>query len=123
LTDLPRTASIQAGAAKVKKASHRTTNVVSALTARTQFERFVVDRRGEPAVIVMSVSDYTDFFAPEPGWLAGIRAKSKARDTDKLSMTKIDAMMSKVRRSSGKAIHKVELGQAFCMVRLRTGRG
>ncbi len=45
------------------------TNVVSALTARTQFgqiikratqrnERFVVGRRGEPSVVIMSMKDY-----------------------------------------------------------------
>jgi prevent-host-death family protein len=44
------------------------TNVVSALTARTQFaqiirratrknERFVVGRRGEPSVVIMSAKD------------------------------------------------------------------
>lgn len=51
------------------------TNVVSALTARTQFgqimkrasqknERFVVDRRGQPSVIIMSIMDYIDTVAP-----------------------------------------------------------
>jgi prevent-host-death family protein len=54
------------------------TNVVSALTARTQFgqiirratqknERFVVGRRGEPSVVIMSMKDYMDTFAPAPG--------------------------------------------------------
>ena len=44
------------------------TNIVSALTARTQFgqiirratqknERFVVGRRGEPSVVIMSAKD------------------------------------------------------------------
>jgi len=99
----------------MKKAAHPMTNVVSALTARTQFgqimrraaaknERFVVDRRGEPAIIIMSVSDYMDTFAPEPNWLTSIRAKSKLRGTDKLSMTKISAMISDVRRSAKKTI-------------------
>ena len=45
------------------------TNVISALTARTQLgqvlrrtaqknERFVVERRGQPSVIIMSIKDY-----------------------------------------------------------------
>ena len=63
----------------MKKAVPCMTNIISALTARTQFgqtmsraatrnERFVVDRRGEPAVVIMSVNDYVDNFAPEPDW-------------------------------------------------------
>ena len=62
----------------MKKAPKAMTNVVSALTARKQFgqimrrasaknERFLVDRRGEPSVIIMSVNDYMATFAPEPG--------------------------------------------------------
>ena len=55
------------------------TNIVSELTARTQLaqilpwatknnERFVVDRRGEPSVIIMSIKDYVDTIAPAPKW-------------------------------------------------------
>jgi len=97
----------------MKKKSAPTASVVSALTARTQFgqimrratdknERFVVDRRGEPAVIIMSVSDYMDTFAPEPAWLSEVRAKSKRRGTNKLSMETINSMISNVHRSSKK---------------------
>ena len=64
----------------MKKAIKPMTNVVSALTARTQFgqimrrassknERFLVDRRGQPSVIIMSVEDYIATVAPEPKWL------------------------------------------------------
>lgn len=85
------------------------TSVVSALTARTQFgqimrraaagnERFLVDRNGEPAVIIMSIGDYLETFAPEPNWLSEIRAKSKARGTSKLSMPEINSIVSEVRR-------------------------
>ncbi len=53
------------------------TNLVSALTARTQFgqilmratqknERFVVGRRGAPSVVIMSVRDYMRTCAPSP---------------------------------------------------------
>ena len=67
------------------------TNIVSALTARTQLaqilpratktnERFVVDRRGEPSVIIMSIKDYVDTIAPAPsGWLKSrLRPSSEA---------------------------------------------
>jgi len=52
----------------------------------------------------MSISGYVDTFAPEPSWLARIRAKSKLRGADKLSMTKINAMISDVRRSAKKPV-------------------
>ncbi|MFN0101776.1 MAG: type II toxin-antitoxin system Phd/YefM family antitoxin [Bryobacteraceae bacterium] len=89
------------------------TSVVSALTARTQFgqimrratagnERFLVDRNGEPAVIIMSIGDYMETFAPEPNWLAEIRAKSRARGTSKLSMPQINSIVSEVRRANRK---------------------
>ena len=90
-------------------------HVVSALTARTQLgqilrratknnERFVVDRRGEPSVIIMSIKDYVDTIAPAPKWLKDIQAASKRRGTSKLSMTQIDAAIAKVRRPERKAI-------------------
>lgn len=86
-------------------------NVVSALTARTQLgqimkratqnnERFVVDRRGEPSVIIMSVKDYIDTMAPAPEWLTQIQAASKRRGTDKLTMRQIDAVIAEARRDT-----------------------
>ena len=95
----------------MKKANKPMTNVVSALTARTQFgqimrrassknERFLVDRRGKPSVIIMSVQDYIATVAPEPKWLAKIRAQSAKNGTDKLTTGEINSIVSKVRRSS-----------------------
>ena len=34
-----------------------------------QRERFIVDKQGEPAVVIMSVEDYVDSIAPAPDWL------------------------------------------------------
>jgi prevent-host-death family protein len=90
-------------------------HVVSALTARTQLgqilrratknnERFVVDRRGEPSVIIMSIKDYVDTIAPAPKWLKDIQAASKRRGTNKLSISQIDAAIAKVRRQERKKI-------------------
>lgn len=87
------------------------TNVVSALTARTQFgqlmrraatkkERFLVDRRGQPSVIIMGVDDYVEAFAPEPDWLTKIRSKSKARGTDRLSESQLNRIVAEVRSAS-----------------------
>ncbi len=83
-------------------------HVISALTARTQLgqilrratqnnERFLVDRRGEPSVIIMSIKDYIDTIAPAPKWLKDIQAASRRRGTNRLTMTQIDAEIAKVR--------------------------
>lgn len=85
------------------------TKVVSAVEARTQFgqllrrvtknnERFVIDRRGEPQAIIMSLDDYVDEIAPEPDWLKKIGEASKRRGTDKLTMRAIDVEIAAVRR-------------------------
>lgn len=86
-----------------------TPRVVSALAARTQFgqimrrakkgrERFVVDRRGEPQVVIMGIEDFLRNVAPEPEVLAAIRAASKQAGTDKISMREIDEEISAYRR-------------------------
>ena len=82
---------------------------ISALTARTQFgqimdraiaqkERFLVDRRGEPAVIIMSVDDYLKTIAPEDAALKAIRDASKNAGLDRLTMEEIDAEIAAYRR-------------------------
>jgi prevent-host-death family protein len=89
-------------------------NIVSALTARTQFgqimrraseknERFVVDRRGEPAVVIMSIKDFIDTIAPPPAWLKKVQAESKRKGTDKLSMRAINAEIASYRKEKGTA--------------------
>jgi len=86
-----------------------TPRVVSALAARTQFgqimrrakmghERFVVDRRGEPQVVIMGIEDFLRNIAPEPEVLAAIRAASKQAATDKISLREIDEEISAYRR-------------------------
>jgi prevent-host-death family protein len=75
--------------------------VVSALAARTQFgqimrrartdnQRFVVDRRGEPQVVIMGVKDFIKTIAPEKNVLAAIRAASRKNGTNKLSLRDIN---------------------------------
>ncbi len=87
------------------------TNVVSALTARTQLgqiikratqknERFVVDRRGQPAVVIMSLKDYIDTIAPAPKELRAMQQQAKKTGANKLSMRQIDNIIAEVRRSS-----------------------
>ena len=84
-------------------------NVISALTARTQFgqvmqratekrERFVVRRRGLPSVVIMSLNDYIDIVAPPPKWMKEIHAEAKQKGLDKLTMSQIDAEIAAARR-------------------------
>jgi prevent-host-death family protein len=83
--------------------------VISALAARTQFgqimrragqrhERFVVDKRGEPQVVIMGVKDFLKTIAPEPGVLAAIRAEAKRNKKSTLSMRQIDQEIAAYRR-------------------------
>ena|ERR1700680_1144173 len=85
------------------------TNVISALTARTQLgqiikratknnEGFVVDRRGQPAVIIMSIKDYIDTLAPTPDWLKAIGQEAKRKGLNKLSMRQMDTEIAAARR-------------------------
>jgi prevent-host-death family protein len=75
---------------------------IDAHTARTQFgqvmdravqnnERFVVDRRGEPAVVILSVQDYLASVESAPEWLRDAWAGAKRRGLEKLTMDEIDA--------------------------------
>ena len=70
--------------------------------ARTQFgqimdlavknnERFIVDRRGEPAVVIMSVQDFVRTAAPPPDWLQKAWAGAKRRGLDALTLDGINA--------------------------------
>jgi prevent-host-death family protein len=78
------------------------TRKITAVTARTQFgqildravdhnERFLVERNGEPAVLIMSVTDFVKTLAPAPDWLKDIQEHAKRKGLDKLTMDDIDA--------------------------------
>ena len=87
----------------------RMQNVVSALTARTQLgqilrrasekdERFVVDRRGKPSVIIMSMRDYIRTIAPTPPSLRAIQKIARRQGTAQMSIPQIDREIAAVRR-------------------------
>ena len=74
---------------------------IDAHIARTQFgqimdlatknnERFIVDRRGEPAVVIMSVQDFIRTVAPPPDWLEKAWTGAKRRGLDALTPVEID---------------------------------
>lgn len=86
---------------------------VDAHLARTQFgqimdravennERFVVERRGEPAVVIMSIQDFIRTAAPPPDWLEKAWTGAKKRRLDKLTSHDINAEISAYRREKRK---------------------
>src|ERR1700694_3485924 len=85
------------------------TRKISARTARTQLgqimnraiennDRFLVERNGEPAVLILSVTDYVRTFAPPPDWLEKSWDSSRRYGLDKLTMKDIDAEVASSRR-------------------------
>ena|SRR5271157_370451 len=81
---------------------------IDAHVARTQFgqvinravennERFIVDRRGEPVVVILSVQDYLASVQSAPEWLREAWAGAKRRGLDKLTMDEIDTEINTYR--------------------------
>ena len=87
---------------------------IDAHIARTQFgqimdlathnhERFIVDRRGEPAVVIMSIEDFIRLAAPPPDWLEKAWSGAKRRGLAALSPAEIDAEIAAQRREKRRA--------------------
>jgi prevent-host-death family protein len=85
------------------------TRKISALTARTQLgqimnraiennDRFLVERNGEPAVLILSVADYIKTIAPPRDWLKNLQDDARRNGLDKLTMEEIDAEIAASRR-------------------------
>ena len=85
------------------------TRKITAVTARTQFgqivdravdhnDRFLVERNGELAVLILSVNDFVKTLAPPPDWLKDIQDDAKRKGLDKLTMADIDAEITAARR-------------------------
>jgi prevent-host-death family protein len=62
-------------------------------------ERFIVDRHGEPAVVIMSVQDFIRTAAPPPDWLQKAWTGAKRRGLDRLTPDDIDAEIAAHRRT------------------------
>jgi prevent-host-death family protein len=82
--------------------------VVSALRARTHFgsllkrveeERgsLVIEKRGTPRAVLLSIRDYVRLAAPEPEVLNAIGEESKENRTDMLTSREIDQIIRKTR--------------------------
>ena|ERR1700731_3583879 len=87
--------------------------VVSALRARTNFgsllrqvedERrsLVIEKRGTPRAVLLSIRDYVRLAAPEPEVLQIIGQESKAKGTDNLSSQEIDRIIRAARAKKTK---------------------
>jgi prevent-host-death family protein len=83
--------------------------IISALAARTQLgqimrrarldqARFVVDRRGEPQIVIMGIKDFLKTIAPEKKVVAAIRDAARKQGKNKLSIRQIDREIRAYRR-------------------------
>jgi hypothetical protein len=65
-------------------------------------ERFVVDRRGEPQVVIMGIEDFVKTIAPEAAVISAIREDAKRKGTNRLTMRQIDSEIARYRRAQSK---------------------
>ena len=84
------------------------TIVVSALSARTGFgallrrvedehRSLVIEKRGMPKAVLLSIRDYVRLAAPEPEVLKAIGEESRRKGTDKLTSRQIDQVIKAAR--------------------------
>jgi prevent-host-death family protein len=87
--------------------------VVSALHARANFGKLlrrvedegrslVIEKRGSPRAVLLSIRDYVRLAVPEPEVLRIIGKESKRKRTHKLSPRKIDQIIKAARQSKSR---------------------
>ncbi len=94
------------------KSSTNKTIVVSALVARANFGRLlqriedergslVIEKRGTPKAVLLSIRDYVRLSAPEPEVLKIIGEESRRKGMDRLTSRQIDQIIktSRAKRS------------------------
>lgn len=95
------------------RAAKSTTLVVSALHARSNFGRLlrqieeergslVIEKRGTPRAILLSIRDYVCLAAPEPGVLKAIGEESRRKGTDAFTSRQIDRVIQAARGKKSK---------------------
>jgi len=88
--------------------SARNSNVVSALRARTHFGKLLrrvenesssllIEKRGNPKAVLLSIRNYLRLAAPEPEVLKLIGEESKRKGKDKITSREIDRIIKKAR--------------------------
>lgn len=86
------------------------TQLINALSARTRFgelmeqvekknSRFLVSRRGKPAVIILSIQDYMRNIIKTPDFLAQVQLSAQKAGLDKMTDEEIDAEIQAYRKS------------------------
>lgn len=84
--------------------------VVSALDARVNFGKLlrrvedegrslVIEKRGRPRAVLLSIRDYVRLAVPEPEVLRIIGEESKQKGTNRLGTRQIDRIIKAARRS------------------------
>ena len=87
--------------------------VVSALDARTNFGKLlrrvdserrslVIEKRGAPAAVLLSIRDYVKLAAPEPEVLKAIGEAARHNRTSALSSSRIDQIIKATRADKKK---------------------
>lgn len=66
--------------------------------AREEEDRFVVNKRGEPQVVIMGIKDFLRNIVPQPEILAASRAEARRKGKAKLTMREIDREIARYRR-------------------------
>lgn len=85
------------------------TIVVSALSARTNFGKLlqrvederrslVIEKRGTPKAVLLSIRDYVRLASPEPEVLRLLGEESQRRGTDRLTSRQIDSVIQAARK-------------------------
>ncbi len=88
--------------------------VVSALRARNSFgkllrqvedeqQSLVIEKRGVPKAVLLSIRDYVRLAAPEPEILTVLGEHSRRVGTDRLSPRQIDRIIKEARRQKRKS--------------------
>ena len=89
------------------------TRIVPALRARANFgsllqrveqeqRSHIIEKRGTPRAVLLSIRDYVRLAAPEPEVLRIIGEESRAKGTDNLSWQEIDRIIRTVRAKKPK---------------------
>lgn len=93
---------------RMPKSSRQNPLVVSALRARTSFgallrrietepRSLVIEKRGTPRAVLLSIRDYLRLAAPEPEILRVLGQESKRKGTNRLTSRQIDRIIAKAR--------------------------
>jgi prevent-host-death family protein len=88
---------------------HPITKVIPALTARNRFgevirrarergERFIVDKRGEPQVVILAIEDYLQNVVKPSQSLTRLQRIAKRRGLDTLTVADIDREVRRIRK-------------------------